>query len=105
MDEKIPFRALSGSERSHRSRLLTEAYIPYLRERHPMGSVVAINLLTAEYVVGEHSPDAMDLYAEKFGDKANMWMEPIHWPDSRPMQERLDAVYASRWYREKCKET
>src|SRR6478672_7838372 len=55
-------RELSDSERYQRGALLSEAYLPYLREFHPMGSVVAINLKTAEYVVGAHAPEAMYTY-------------------------------------------
>jgi hypothetical protein len=39
-----------------------------MRERHPKGGVVMISLLTAEYVVGRNIDDAMELFAEKFGD-------------------------------------
>jgi hypothetical protein len=49
------------TERYDRSVLLREAYIAYLRERHPMGSVVAINLLATEYVVGGASPQALHM--------------------------------------------
>jgi hypothetical protein len=85
---------LPDDERCNRSQLLSEAYIPYLRERHPMGSVVAINLLTAEYVVGEHAPDAMKQYSEKWGDDANMYIEPIHSPDTRPLEEQIASAHA-----------
>ena len=96
----IPFRKLSSAELVDRSALLTEAYIPYLRERHPIG-VVAINLLTAEYVIGAQSPIAMDMYKDKFGDEAaaNMWLEPIRWPDPRAMDEKLAEMEA--WYRQR----
>jgi hypothetical protein len=43
---------LSLAQWCDRSIQLREAYLPWLRERHPKGSVVMINLLTAEYVVG-----------------------------------------------------
>jgi hypothetical protein len=87
---------LTDAERCDRWIQLSEAYIPYLRERHPMGSVVAINLQTAEYVVGACSPEAMDLYNEKFPDaEADMYIEPIHWPDTRPMSECL--ATAQEW--------
>ena len=81
---------LPEHEKCNRSLLLSEAYIPYLRERHPMGSVVAINLATAEYVVGEHAPDAMMRYRDKWGDDADMYIEPIHWP-TRPFEEQIAA--------------
>jgi hypothetical protein len=93
---------LPDDERCNRSQLLSEAYIPYLRQRHPMGSVVAINLLTAEYVVGEHSPDAIDRYKEKFVDDANMYIEPIHWPDTRPLEEQIASAEA--WLRRRKKD-
>lgn len=38
------------------------AYAEYLRERFPMGSVVAINLVTGKYVVGGASPQALYMY-------------------------------------------
>ena len=35
-----------------------------------MGSVVAINLLTGKYVVGAASPQALYMYLDTFGKKA-----------------------------------
>ena len=61
-------KKLSNAEWCHRSVQLREAYVPWLRERHPKGGVVMINLLTAEYVVGRSIDDAMTLFEEKFGD-------------------------------------
>jgi len=86
---------------SHRSLLLSEAYIPYLRERHPMGSVVAINLQTAQYVVGSQSPQAMYAYWDKFGKAADadMYLEPIHWPNTRPIEEETAEVM--EWFRQR----
>ena len=56
-----------------------------------MGSVVAINLLTGEYLVGGGSPQALYMYRDTFGKKAepNMWLEPIHWPTTRPLDEEI----------------
>ena len=48
----LPFRKLSRSELTSRGVESDPAYAEYLRESSPMGSVVAINLLTGEYVVG-----------------------------------------------------
>jgi len=50
-----------------------------------MGSVVAINLLTGEYVVGGASPQALCMYRDTSGKKAEptMWLEPIHWLNTR----------------------
>ena len=68
---------LSNEEWCHRSVQLREAYIPWLRERHPEGSMVMINLLTAEYVVGRDASEAMTLFAEKFGD-ADWCLDTVH---------------------------
>jgi hypothetical protein len=99
----IPFRKLSDSERVDRSQLLTESYVPYLRERHPMGSVVAINLLTAEYVVGGASPITLYMYSDTFGKRAeaNMWLEPIHGPNGRPREEAIAKVI--EWFEQRKK--
>jgi hypothetical protein len=92
-------RELSDSERYQRGALLSEAYLPYLREFHPMGSVVAINLKTAEYVVGAHAPEAMYTYQGKFPDAdADMYLEAIQWPDTRPIMEDVRA--ATEWCRQ-----
>jgi hypothetical protein len=103
MAKKQRPRPLSASERHHRGQLLSEAYIPYLRERHPMGSVVAINLQTAEYVVGAQSPQALFEYWDTFGKAADadMYLEPIHWPDTRPMQERV--AKTEEWFLQRKK--
>ena len=97
---QTPFRKLSSSERVDRAGLLAEAYIPYLRERHPVGSVVAINLLTAEYVVGAQSPIAIYIYRNKFGEDAdaNMWLEPIYPRDTRHMRTKI--VELETWFRQ-----
>ena len=101
MTKKYRDRALTDNERFHRGVLLSEAYLPYLRERHPMGSVVAINLATAEYVVGPQSPQAMHLYWDKFGKEADadMYLEPIHWPNTRPMEDEIAEV--NEWVRQR----
>jgi hypothetical protein len=70
-------KKLSNAEWCHRSVQLREAYVPWLRERHGEGSVVMINLLTAEYVVGPSIEDAMALFAEKFGD-ADWCLDMVH---------------------------
>jgi hypothetical protein len=79
----IPFRKLSGSDLTNRGVESGPAYAEYLRESSPMGSVVAINLLTGEYVVGGGLPRKLSTCTGTiFGKKAepNMWLEPIHWP-------------------------
>jgi hypothetical protein len=87
-------RELSDSERYQRGALLSEAYL-----LHPMGSVVAINLKTAEYVVGAHAPEAMYTYQGKFPDAdADMYLEAIQWPDTRPIMEDVRA--ATEWCRQ-----
>jgi hypothetical protein len=48
-------RRLSNDEWCYRSLQLTEAFIPWLRERYPVGGVAIINLLTAELVVALHT--------------------------------------------------
>ena len=85
----IPFRKLSRSEFTSRGVESGPAYAEYLRESSPMGSVVAINLLTGEYLVGGGAPQALYMYRDTFGKKAepNMWLEPIHWPTTRPLDE------------------
>jgi hypothetical protein len=100
MPKKYRDHPLSERERYDRGVRLSEAYLPYLRERHPMGSVVAINLKTAEYVVGAHAPEAIYTYLEKFPDAdADTHLEPIHWPDTRPIMEDVRAVkeWCRRW--------
>jgi hypothetical protein len=103
MPKKYGDRELSESDHYHRGVLLSEAYLPYLRERHPMGSVVAINLRTAEYVVGAQSPMAMYEYWDKFGKAADrdMYLEPIHWPNTRSLQDEI--TEANEWFRERKK--
>jgi hypothetical protein len=56
-----------------------------------MGSVVAINLLTGEYVVGGGSPQALYMYRDTFAKKAEptMWLDAIHWPTTRPLDEEI----------------
>jgi hypothetical protein len=79
----IPFRKFSGSDLTSRGVESGPAYAEYLRESSPMGSVVAINLLTGEYVVGGGSPRKLSTCTgTTFGKKAepNVWLEPIHWP-------------------------
>ena len=77
------------------------AFTEYLGERCPMGSVVAINLLTGEYVVGGTSPQALYMYRDTFGKKAepNMWLEPIHWPNTRPRDEEI--VEMVEWFKQR----
>ena len=41
---------------------------PWLRERHPKGTVVMINLLTAEYLVGQDTAKLMAEFTAKFWD-------------------------------------
>src|SRR5215470_7147093 len=65
----IPFRKLSSLEWVSRGSESGPAYAEYLRERFPMGSVVAINLVTGKYVVGGASPQALHMYRDKFGRK------------------------------------
>jgi hypothetical protein len=93
------FRPATNREWVHRAELLSEAYIPHLREEgHPMGSVVAINLATAEYVVGARAPQAMHLYAQRFGKDA----EPDMYIERRPVVERggvTAVVEAAQVYR------
>jgi hypothetical protein len=87
----IPFRKLTNSELVACGVESGPAYAGHLHEHHPMGSVVAINLLTGEYVVGGASAQALYMYRDKFGKKAepNMWLEPIHWPNTRPRDEEI----------------
>ena len=60
----IPFRKLSRSELTSRGMESGPAYAEYLRESSPMGSVVAVNVLTGEYVVGGGSPQALYMYRD-----------------------------------------
>jgi len=98
----IPFRKLSSLEWVSRGAESGPAYAEYLRERSPMGSV-AINLLTGEYVVGGASPQALYIYRDKFGKKAepNMWLEPIHWPNTRPRDEKIAEM--AEWFKQRRK--
>ena len=66
----LPFRKLSRTELTSRGVESDPAYAEYLRESSPMGSVVAINLLTGEYVVGGGLPQALYMFRETFGKKA-----------------------------------
>ena len=68
---------LSLDKWCNRSVQLREAYLPWLRERHAKGSVVMINLLTAEYVVGQSGEETMALFVEKFGD-ADWCLDMVH---------------------------
>ena len=70
-------QSLSNTQWCYRSLQLTEAFIPWLRERYPVGSVVIVNLLTAEFIVGENTPDAVQQYEARFGD-ADSYMQPVH---------------------------
>jgi hypothetical protein len=40
---------------------------------------------------GGASAQALYMYRDKFGKKAepNMWLEPIHWPNTRPRDEEI----------------
>jgi hypothetical protein len=51
----------------------------------------AINLLTGEYVVSGASPQALYMYRDTFGTKAerDKCREPIHWPNTRPRGEEI----------------
>ena len=97
----IPFRKLSSLEWVSRDSESGPAYAEYLRERFPMGSVVAINLVTGKYVVGGASPQALYMYRDKFGKKAepNMWLELIHWSNTRPRDEEIAEM--AEWFKER----
>jgi hypothetical protein len=101
MNNKPRPRKLSASAWHNRGRRLAEEYISYLRDRHPMGSVVAINVATGEHVVGGASPIALEMYWDKFGKEAqdNLWLEPIHWPNTRPMHDEIAEV--KEWFRQR----
>jgi hypothetical protein len=68
---------LSVTEWCTRNVQLREAYCPWLRERHPRGTVVMINLLTAEYLVGRDATKLMTEFAAKFGD-ADWCLDMVH---------------------------
>ena len=68
---------LSVTEWSNRSVQLREAYCPWLRERHPRGTVVMINLLTAEYLTGRDATTLMAEFTAKFGD-ADWYIDMVH---------------------------
>ncbi len=63
-----------------------------------MGSVVAINLLTGAYVVGGASPQALYMYRDTFGKRAepNMW---LHWPNTRPRDEEIAEM--AEWFKQR----
>jgi hypothetical protein len=65
------------------------------------GMASAINLLTGEYVVGGASPQALYMYRDTFGTKAepNMWLEPIHWPNTRPRDEEIAEMV--EWFKQR----
>jgi hypothetical protein len=97
----IPFRKRASLAWASRGSESGPAYAEYLRERFPMGSVVAINLVTGKYVVGGASPQALHMYPDKFGKKAqpNMWLEPIHWPNTRLRDEEIAEM--AEWFKER----
>ena len=98
----IPSRKRTSLEWVSRGSESGPAYAEYLRERFPMGSVVAINLVTGKYVVGGASPQALYMYWDKFGKKAepNMWLdEPIHWSNTRPRDEEIAEM--AEWFKER----
>lgn len=70
-------KRLSVRQWCHRSTQLRDTYVPFLRERHPEGAIVMINLLTAEYVVGESGEETMELFAEKFGE-VDWCLDTVH---------------------------
>jgi hypothetical protein len=98
--DTIPFRKLSPSKWVSRGVGCGPAYAEYLRESSLMGSVVAINVLTGEYVVRGGSPQALYMYRDTFGKKTepNMWLEPIHWPNTRPRDEVIAEV---EWFKQR----
>jgi len=97
----VPFCKLSSLEWISRGSESGPAYAEYLRERFPMGSVVANNLVTGKYVVGGASPQALNMYRDKFGKKAepNMWLELIHWSNTRPRDEEIAEM--AEWFKER----
>ena len=64
--------------------------------------IVAINLLTAEHVVGAQSPIAIDIYRDTFGRQTqlNMWLQPIYPRDTRPSHAQIAEMEA--WLRQRA---
>jgi hypothetical protein len=65
------------------------------------GMASAIKLLTGECVVGGASPQALYMYWDRFGTKAepNMWLEPVHCPNTRPRDEEIAEIV--EWFKQR----